>query len=68
MVPWLGFGAFVAIGPSSIPGQGTNIPRAEWYSQKKKKKKFKQKNKTLTKKKTSYYPLFKTNFNVLVTN
>ena len=67
MVPWLGFGAFIAMGPSSIPGQGINIPRAEWYSQKKKKK-FKQKNKTLTKKKTSYYPLFKTNFNVLVTN
>ena len=28
MVPWLGLGAFTAVGPGSIPGQGTKIPQA----------------------------------------
>ena len=51
MVPWLGLGAFVAMGPSSIPGQGTNIPRGEWYSQKKKKKKSNKKTKHQQKRK-----------------
>ena len=35
-VQWLGLCAFTAMGLSSIPGQGTKIPQAEWYSPKQK--------------------------------
>ena len=37
-VQWLGLRAFTSEGLGSIPGWGTNIPEAVWYSQKKKKK------------------------------
>ena len=37
-VQWLGLGAFTAMSPGSIPGQGTKIPQASQHSQKKKKK------------------------------
>ena len=37
MVQWLRLGAFTAVGPGSIPGQGASIPQAEWCGQKKKK-------------------------------
>ena len=39
VVQWLGLHAFTAEGAGSVPGWGTNIPQAEWHSQKKKKKK-----------------------------
>ena len=38
-VQWLGLGTLTAEGPGSIPGRGTEIPRAMWHRQKKKKKK-----------------------------
>ena len=38
-VQWLGLCAFTAEGWGSIPGQGTKIPQAKRYGQKKKKKK-----------------------------
>ena len=38
-VQWLRFGAFIARGLGSVPGQGTKIPQASLCSQKKKKKK-----------------------------
>ena len=41
VVQWLGFGASTAGGTSSIPGQGTKVPQATRYSQKKKKKNLK---------------------------
>lgn len=34
VVQGLGLGAFTAVVPCSIPGQGTNIPQAAWPSQK----------------------------------
>ena len=37
VVQWLGLRAFTAMGPGSIPGEGTKIPQAERLSQKKKK-------------------------------
>ena len=36
-VQWLRFGAFIARGLGSVPGQGTKIPQASLCSQKKKK-------------------------------
>ena len=36
MVQWLGLCAFTARCPGSIPGWGTKIPQAAWWSQKKK--------------------------------
>ena len=39
VVLWLGFCAFTAEGPDSIPSWGTKIPRAALCGQKKKKKK-----------------------------
>ena len=39
-VQWLRFGAFIARGLGSVPGQGTKIPQASLCSQKKKKKDF----------------------------
>ena len=33
-VQWLGISAFTAVGPSSIPVQGTKILQAVWYSKK----------------------------------
>ena len=38
-VQWLGFRAFTAEGPGSIPGQGTKIPQATWRPQNKNKPK-----------------------------
>ena len=38
VVQWLGFHAFTAKGPGSIPGQGTNILQASQMTKKKKKK------------------------------
>ena len=38
-VQWLRFGAFIARGLGSVPGQGIKIPQASLCSQKKKKKK-----------------------------
>ena len=38
VVLWLGFWAFTAEGPDSIPSQGTKIPQAALCGQKKKKK------------------------------
>ena len=35
-VQWLGLCAFTAVGPSSIPDQGSKIPQAVLYGQKKK--------------------------------
>ena len=43
MVQGLGLRAFTAEDTGSIPGQGTKILQAVWYSQKKKKKKEKKK-------------------------
>ena len=37
VVQWLGVSAFIAGGPGLIPGQGTKIPQATQYGQKKKK-------------------------------
>ena len=42
VVQWLRLGAFTAMGPGSIPGQGTKIAQAVWCSQKKKKKRLSQ--------------------------
>ena len=39
VVQWLGVSAFIAGGPGLIPGQGTKIPQATQYGQKKKKRK-----------------------------
>ena len=36
-VQWLGLQALTDMGLSLIPGQGTKIPQAIWYGQKKKK-------------------------------
>ena len=36
-VQWLGLRAFIAMGPGSIPGEGTKITQAVRRSQKKKK-------------------------------
>ena len=36
-VQWLGLPAFTAVGPGSIPGQGTKIPQAMRRGQKEKK-------------------------------
>ena len=36
VVQWLGFCAFTAEGPGSIPGRGTKIPQATWRGGKKK--------------------------------
>ena len=41
-VQWLGISAFTAVGPSSIPVQGTKILQAVWYSKKKTNKLNKQ--------------------------
>ena len=38
-IQWLGLHAFTAEGMGLIPGWGTKIPQAVWYSKKKKKKK-----------------------------
>ena len=38
VVQWLRLSAFTAVALSSVPGWGTKIPKATWYSQKKKKK------------------------------
>ena len=46
VVQWLRLGAFTAVALSSVPGWGTKIPQATWYSQKKKKFTF-VKNKTM---------------------
>ena len=37
MVQWVGFGAFIAKGLGSVPGQGTEIPQSTQLGQKKKK-------------------------------
>ena len=37
-VQWLGLGAFIAVAPGSIPGQGTKIPQAMGKTKKKKDK------------------------------
>ena len=37
MVQWLVLHASTAEGVGSTPGQGTNIPQARWYGQKKEK-------------------------------
>ena len=42
VVLWLGFCAFTAEGPDSIPSWGTKIPRAALCGQKKKKRKRKK--------------------------
>ena len=42
-VQWLGLGAFIAVGPGSIPGWGTKIPQAAQSGPKKKKNKKKLK-------------------------
>ena len=34
MVQWLRLGTFTAVGPGSIPGEGTKIPQASRSSQK----------------------------------
>ena len=34
---WLGISVFTAMGPGSIPGQGTKILQAVWYSKKQNK-------------------------------
>ena len=34
---WLGLSVFIAVGPHSIPGQGTRIPQAVQHSQKEEK-------------------------------
>ena len=49
-VQGLGLGAFTAVGPGSIPGQGTKIPQATWHSQKNffNKIRLKKKNKCST--------------------
>ena len=38
VVQWLGVSTFIAGGPGSIPGQGTKIPQAAQYGQKKKRR------------------------------
>ena len=35
VVQWLGFGAFTAVGPGSVPGRGAKIPQAKQHGQKK---------------------------------
>ena len=40
MVQWLGLHATSSRGPGLIPGEGTKIPHATWYDQKKKFKLF----------------------------
>ena len=42
VVQWLGLRAFTAMGPGSIPGQGTKILQAAWRGQKLKKTKTKK--------------------------
>ena len=44
VVLWLGFCAFTAEGPDSIPSRGTKIPRAALCGQKKKRKRKKERD------------------------
>ena len=39
-IQWLGLGSFAAMGPESIPGQGTKLQQAVEPSQNQKKKNF----------------------------
>ena len=62
MVQWLGFNAFTAECPGSIPGLETKIPQALWHGQKNKKTNYlppqtpKNQTKTKSNKKPSLLP------------
>ena len=45
-VQWLELRTFLAVGPGSVPGQGTKILQAAWYGQRRGEKNSEMKNRT----------------------